>query len=894
MEKLISSYQLFALKTFLFLFCLFVGGIACSQANSFREISKINESWKFVKGDTSRQNWQTVHLPHTWNVNDVLDDEPGYYRGTGWYKKNFTISKNCKDKEISVFFEGANQQTEVFINGKKAGEHIGGYTAFSVPITKYIHFNGRNELLVKVDNSYNENIAPLSADFTFYGGIYRDVYLVATNRIHFATSDKGSNGVYISTPHVSKENASVHIRSIVSSATNSPTKIIVTTSIIDNKGKIVAATKTTTSIASFSGKDVLQDIDFIKQPNLWSPERPYLYKAETKITNAKGKVLDVIVNPLGFRWFSFDADKGFFLNGSPYKLIGASRHQDYKGLGNAVPDSLAIEDVVLLKRMGANFLRVAHYPQDPSVMKACDSLGLLASVEIPVVNEISETDSFYNNCEQMQLEMIRQNYNHPSVILWCYMNEVLLKTHFQNNSEQQKNYIANITKLAKRLEALTRKEDPYRYTMMADHGNLSQYKNAGLLEIPMIIGWNLYSGWYGGSMDDFPLFLDRFHKEFPGKPFMVTEYGADADPRIRSAQPIRFDKSIEYTTRFHQYYFTEMMKRPYVAGAIIWNLADFNSETRTESMPHMNNKGLLQWDRTPKDPYYFYQAVLSKKPFIKILGSVQNEYGIADSNSSFCEQLIQVASNLELVSIKLNGLFQTSLNVKDGLCEWKLPLKEGVNEIVVEGKKDDQVFRDGVQTKVHLQSPCLTNAKIPFKQINIMLGSTRCFVDEKGEWWQPDQPYQKGSWGFIGGKKFKLENNGRLPYGTDKNIIGTDDDPIYQTQQTGIQQYRLDVPEGSYELTLYFAELMGGKVKQPPYNLNEDERDDKMKRRIFDVTVNGQNILHHFNIADDYGLATAVAKSVKITVNNMEGILINFKPEEGEAVLNALQVKKLD
>lgn len=856
----------------------------------------MNDGWKFIKDDgwKKQQGWTQVRFPHTWNVDDVMDDEPGYYRGVGWYKKVFTATNDLMDKDVSVYFEGANQETEVFINGKKAGHHIGGYTAFSIPISNLLKFGEPNELLVKVDNSYNENIAPLTADFTFYGGIYRDVYLRATNKIHFSTTDHATNGVYITTPSVSETKAEVSIRCIVSNKSNVSSQLFLNTCIVDEKGKKVATVTSSFLADKIFDKEVLQKINSIRHPKLWSPEKPYLYKVVTTIKNDKGKIIDEVVNPLGFRWFRFDADSGFFLNGRSYKLIGASRHQDYQGLGNAVPDSLAIRDVVLLKNMGANFFRIAHYPQDPCVLRACDSLGLLASVEIPVVNEITESESFYNNCVQMQTEMIRQNFNHPSVIMWCYMNEVLLKPHFSNDAARQKSYISNITLLAQRLESLTRKEDPFRYTMMADHGNYAQYKNAGLLQIPMVVGWNLYSGWYGGSMNDFPKFLDKFHGDCPAKPIMVTEYGADADPRIRSSDPVRFDKSIEYTTNFHRYYFTEMMKRKFVAGAVVWNLADFNSETRTETMPHINNKGLMQWDRTPKDPYYFYRAVLSTTPFIKILGSCQNKFGVADSNSSHCFQPLQIAGTLDSVTIILNGITQTKLKLVDGLCEWKLPFREGVNVVIAESKKNRLIFSDTIQTQFHLQSPCLTNQQIPFKEINIMLGSTRYFTDEKGQWWQPDQTYKKGGWGSVGGKKFQLEDNGRLPYGTDKNIVGTVDDPVYQTQLTGIKQYRLEVPPGKYEISFHFAELTGGKINVPPYNLSDDVRNEQIKKRVFNVSVNGALTLDHFNIAEEYGLAKAVVKSTTVTVNNNDGILIDFTPIESEPVLNALQLKRLD
>ncbi|RYF87237.1 MAG: glycoside hydrolase family 2 [Chitinophagaceae bacterium] len=877
---------------FLVLMLMSFNGFA--QTGQGRLLAKLNDGWSFKKGANSNEQspWEQINLPHTWNKDDVMDDEAGYYRGIAWYKKKLTIPAAFKGKSLWLYFEGANQETEIFVNGKKAGHHTGGYTAFRVPISSFIEISGNHELLVKVDNAHNKNVPPLSADFTFYGGIYRDVYLEATGSIHFA-NDEGSNGVFVTTPLVTKEKAEVVIKAKLTNE-QAVTKACKVLSIIYNKeGKKVGERSQNLLVGGKEQREISQRFKPIKYPKLWSPEHPYLYTVKTQILGKKNDVLDEVSTPLGFRWFSFDADKGFYLNGHPYKIIGASRHQDYKGLGNAVPDDLAVNDVVLLKTMGANFLRVAHYPQDPSVLNACDSLGLLASVEIPVVNEITEADSFYTNCERMQTEMIRQNFNHPSVVMWCYMNEVLLRPQFNDDKDRQKTYFANIKSLAQRLENLTRKEDPYRYTMMANHGDLNRYNTVGLLDIPMVIGWNLYSGWYGGSMDDFPSFLDGFHKAYPKKAFLVTEYGADADPRIRSTQPVRFDKSVEYTTLFHQYYLKEMKQRPFVAGAIVWNLADFNSETRTETMPHMNNKGLLEWDRTPKDPYYFYQAALRKDPFIKILGSSQTAFGVADSMSSVCEKSVQVASNLDSVTIFLNGIRQGSLPVQNSLCDTLLSFREGWNTVVAKGKKAGVWFSDSIRTQIHLQPPSFKNSNTAFDKLNIMLGSARYFTDNKGRWWQPSNTYKEGYYGFVGGKRFKLENNSRLPYGTDKNILGTDDDPIYQTQQTGIKQYRFDVQPGTYLLTLHFAELMGGKVSIPPYNLSDDERSEKLKQRIFTVRVNGNTLLDRLNLAKDYGLAKAVAKTITVIVRGNEGVVIDFEAIEGEPVLNALQLVRV-
>ncbi|MDF2187345.1 glycoside hydrolase family 2 TIM barrel-domain containing protein [Paraflavitalea sp. CAU 1676] len=890
-----------------------VAGLLCGQLQAqigtpaARTVVGINEDWKFIKESTllstpesqSKAVWQSVNLPHTWNVADVMDDEPGYYRGKGFYIKNVSIDPAWKNKKVNLYVEGANQEADVLVNGKLAGKHIGGYTGFNIAISQYLQYDentNSNRIEIHVNNRHNENIPPLTADFTFYGGLYRDCWLIATNNIHFTVADNGSSGVYITTPKVNAEAATVHLASTISNETAKPQKLKVITSIRDKAGNFVQEITSLVNVKANSEQTFQQDSKPIAKPELWSPEHPYLYTATTIITDAKtGELFDQLSNTVGFRWFSFDADKGFFLNGAPYKLVGSSRHQDYSGLGNAVPDELARKDVQWLKQMGGNFLRIAHYPQDPSILKACDELGILSSVEIPVVNEITETDSFYNNCLNMQVEMIRQNYNHPSIIIWCYMNEVLLRPHFNNDKPRQETYFANIARLARMLDSTTRKEDPTRYTMLVNHGDFNRYRDVGLTAIPMLVGWNLYSGWYGGALTDFPAFLDRHHKELPDKPLLVTEYGADADPRIHSLHPVRFDKSIEYTTAFHQYYLTEMLKRPFVAGAMLWNLADFNSEGREETMPHINNKGLLRWDRTPKDPYYYYQAALRKDPILKILGGdYVNRSGIADSNANSCRQPVQVATNLDSVTLFINGKSLGARRSNNGLVEWNVPFANGGNILQVQAQKNGQLISDQLSVDFHMLADKVNDPMLPFTQINVLLGADRYYVDEqRKQTWIPDRPYRQGGWGHVGGNPFRISNNNRLPYGTDKNMVATEDDPIYQTQQIGISEYRLDVLPGNYEITLHFAELLGGTVKGLPYNLSAELRKEDEVQRSFNVSINNIRVLENFDIGRQYGIAKAVAKKFTITVISREGIQIKFDPIKGEPVLNAIQVKKL-
>ncbi|WP_342646563.1 glycoside hydrolase family 2 TIM barrel-domain containing protein [Mucilaginibacter sp. CSA2-8R] len=891
------------------LICIFVFGL-CPQllfslnrkATPGRQCIALNQDWYFSKDSSadaslstiSHLAWHKVSLPHTWNDKDVTDDQPGYYRGVGWYRKSFAADQFPRNEKLFLSFNGINQEAEVFINRKLAGKHAGGYTRFVVPIDRFLKAPGKglNEILVRVTNRFNEDIAPLTADFTFFGGIYREVNLLSTESVHFTLKDDGSDGVYISTPVVDSASAHISVKSLLENNSNVSKVLNVKQVVLDKAGKLVTSYTTTLRLAAGEQKELHQNLKTLTNPRLWSPANPYLYQVFTSITDQQtGETLDRIVNAVGLRWFKFDANTGFYLNGKPLKLMGASRHQDYKDMGNAVPAYLQIKDMEWIKRMGGNFVRIAHYPQDPVVLKACDELGILASVEIPIVNAITESEAFSLNCKHMQVEMIRQNFNHPSIILWGYMNEVLLRPKFTSDKPRQEIYYQHIRELAQELEKLTRKEDPGRYTMMACHGDFDRYNRIGLTKIPQVLGWNLYQGWYSGSTADFGKFLDKHHLDLPDQPVLITEYGADADPRIRSQSPVRFDKSVEYAIKFHQVYLNEILKRPFVSGAAAWNLADFNSETREETMPHINNKGLLTIDRKPKDTYHLYQAYLSKKPFIKIASA--NWYyrgGINDSLLATCTQPVTVVTNLDAAELFYNGKSLGIKKAQDRAIQWEVPFINGKNNLKAVGIAK-QKFTDTVSLlfKNYASQPSNQTGKIFY---NILLGANRMFIDEKARiLWIPGKAYVAGSWGFLGGKPYSGTNN-RILYGSDKDIKQTDMDPVYQTQQVGITAYKFDVPKGNYKLILHFAELLGGPSKEAlAYNLDNNHKPEEQEvDRVFDVRVNGQMYLKNFNIAKQYGYATAVKKVIKLKVDNNQGIQIEFLPVKGLPVLNALQL----
>ena len=893
-------------KFIILLFSIAVMSITASPRSKFT----VNELWKFQKGEISTpvsaikdSIWQTVSLPHSWNVEDVMDDVKGYYSGVGCYSKKITFPSTLQGKKVYLHFEGANQVTEVYVNGTYIGKHIGGYTAFSFDITPFINIGSQNTLFVKVNNANNPDIAPLSADFTFYGGIYRDVYIVATNPVHFDLANNASKGVFIQTPTVTADKAAVRIFGKITNESTSPRKIKIISTILDANKNLVKEIASSIKLAPGKSIDFDQNDKSFTAFKLWSPEDPYLYSITTKIEDATtGEKLDEVQNPLAFRFYRFDADKGFFLNGKPYKLYGANRHQDYKQIGNALPDYLHLRDMELLKEMGANYIRISHYPQDEAVLEACDRLGIMASVEPPLVNYITESEKFYANTKNMLTEMIYQNYNHPSVIVWCLMNEICLNRPFRVNVTKDFDsivpremvYFKNLGKLAQEMNDIAKKLDPSRATMIANHGYFKTYHAAGLTTIPDVVGWNLYYGWYMDPINGLDSFLLKDHRtNLPTKPIMITEYGADCDTRIRAARPVRYDYSVDWANYYHQYYLKTIQKYDFVAGGVIWNFVDFNSEGRDAAIPHVNLKGMLTQDRKPKDIYYFYQSKLVKTPIVKILPVLcDKRSGVQDSlNHSVCTQRIWVYSNLENVQLTANGKTVKQLESIEGKTYFDIPFNDGDNTLAATITKDGQTYTDVQKVNFSLLPRLLSSGDLAYKSINIKCGAHYSYTDNMGQVWMPDQAYQKGSWGYIGGKMHIRSN--KITPGEGKDIFGTNDDPLFQTQHVGASTYQIDVPKGEYEVTLYFAEILSKRDKEKMLNLLTTEKDVTLTTRIFNVNINANKVIENLDIAKTYGESRPVVIKFPVSVIDANGLKVDFEAVKGDPIINAIQVRKI-
>lgn len=887
------------MKKFLYIFILlFIVGWAQAQQ---RVVYTINDGWKFTKGSPFEaqlagcddSSWETVNIPHTWNNKDADDETPGFYRGPAWYRKQLFVDKSQEGRQAVIYFEGANQEVRFYLNGQFVGEHKGGYTRFCFDITSHLRYGQENLFTIYVNNVYNPNIPPLSADFTFFGGIYRDVYLQFMNPVHIATNDYASSGVYIRTPEVNNSAASVEITTLLTNNTLQPAEIRVENVICDADGKEVKKTHAEIKLASGETKTDISKKIKIDSPRLWDIDDPYRYMVYTRILDKKkGTLLDEVVNPLGLRWFKFDSEKGFFLNGKGRKLIGTARHQDYFQKGNALRDELHVQDVLLLKEMGGNFLRVSHYPQDPVIMEMCDKLGIVTSVEIPVVNAVTETEEFLQNSVEMAKEMVRQDFNRPSVMIWGYMNEIFLRRPY-TEGKQLEDYYRFTEKVARALEATIREEDPSRYTMMAYHNMPQYYEDAHLTEIPMIQGWNLYQGWYEPDINEFQRLLDRAHKVYKGKVLMVTEYGPGVDPRVHSYQPERFDFSQEYGLVYHKHYLNEMMKRPFIAGSSLWNLNDFYSESRVDAVPHVNNKGVVGLNREKKDVYWFYKTALSRRPIL-VIGNREwkSRGGVVNTAQKECIQSVPVFSNAEEVELFVNNKSLGKKKVEDNYALFDVPFVGGENLLEAVAVAGDSKLRDMLRIQFRLVGSQLKDEAIPFTEINVMLGSPRYFEDRIANVaWIPEQEYKPGSWGFVGGTSYRRKTGFGSMLGSDIDILGTDMNPIFQTQRVGIKSFKADVPNGEYSVYLYWAELESDKEREAlVYNLGADSEQTFAGNRSFGISMNGTTVLDDFNIARDYGYARAVIKKFVVTVKDGKGLSVDFHKKEGEPILNAIRI----
>lgn len=830
-----------------------------------REMKTINDNWEFRK--SIDESWESVNLPHTFNIDAY--QQRNYYQGKGFYRRTLVLPEIVAERRYYMKIDAASKAANIRVNGKEVGSHVGGYTACIVDITEYIR--KENLIEITVDNG-RKDITPISADFTFLGGIYRDVWLISTPKQHFNMSNMGSDGIFISTPVVNEKRGVLKVKCEVTNDSHESSILEVRSAIYSPQGKLLQTIKQKQKLKSGETYIFENTSGAIESPDLWSPETPSLYLVKTTLVDPKsGKLLDEKNHKVGFRWFTFDGSKGFFLNGKSYKLRGLNRHQDQAPAGVALDDEAHRRDIFLMKELGCNFIRISHFPQDDAILEMCDELGLLAWEEIPIINIVPNTPGYDDNCEYNLREMIRQHYNHSSVITWGYMNEILLTAPSIGKPE----WLAckeRTVNLAQRLEAVLKEEDPGRASVMAF--NMTNLYNEIGLNLVDVVGWNLYHGWYVDKLKDFNAWCEDQHRRYPDQPMIISEWGAGSDKRLHSTQGRAFDFSIEYQQTYIEHYLPFIENTEWISGCAYWNFIDFNVAARQESMPRVNNKGLAYNNRIWKDVAYYFKAMWRKDiPVIRI-ASRDWEMRTGEINKP---QSIKIYSNMPEVELFINGQSIGCQKIANCHTVFNVILPEGISVLMAQGIKNGKTVQDAMT----IQFKSLPNIA-EGDELAINVGSNCYFTsDISNLTWLPDQPYTAGGWGYIGGKA----------HSTTSEIYNTLDEPIYQTWREGNWSYKIDAPIGEYEIELLIADVTK-PAAQLANLLNKNKEEKHSGETRFHISICGKQVETNFSPIDGGKHRTAFKRRYIIR-NEHDHIVISAGAVKGEPFLAGIKVRKL-
>ena len=606
---------------------------------------------------------RSVMLPHTWNALDGQDGGGDYYRGLCTYELD--LPGPTPGKRQYIEFRGANHVASVCCNGHELGTHRGGFSTFRFELTHALQPTN-NKLKVTVSNEVCD-VYPQEADFTFFGGIYREVYFIEVENAHLDLMKDGSDAVFV-TPSVSGATR-VDVFPVCASGCQ------VQIELMDEEDHVVAQALQEAeahTIAELS----------IPSPRLWQGmEDPYCYKASVSLIG-DGKILDQVTVSYGYRSYHVDPQKGFFLNGRSMPLRGVCRHQDRKDMGWAISRKEHEEDMALIREVGANAIRLAHYQHDAYFYDLCDKLGFVVWAEIPYISIHIPGKAAYENTMSQMRELIAQNYNHPSIMMWGIANEITIGGY----SEEQYQNLLDLQELCKRM-------DPNRATVMAQ---LSRVEiDSPHNEITDLVGYNNYYGWYTGVIEDNATVMDAFHDAHPEKPYGISEYGVDNMVCWHSANPINHDYTEEYACLYHQSMLKMFADRPYLWGTYMWNMFDFAVDRRDEGgVKGLNCKGLVTYDRKiKKDAFYVYQAFWTQEPMVHIAGR-----RFADRAPQ--ERNITVYTNCQRVTLSVNGEELATVEAVDHAAVFTdVPLRQGENTLAVRAREgaEDTIVLNGVQ-----------------------------------------------------------------------------------------------------------------------------------------------------------------------------------------------------
>ena len=628
-----------------------------------RTVYNFNAKWAFTKQACQipaemPKDWYWVNLPHSWNAIDGQDGGNDYYRGTCYYAK--TLDKMDLPGADKYYLEvcGANSSADVYLNGKKLAHHDGGYSTWRVDITDSLE---RDNLFVfAVDNSANQKIYPQVADFTFYGGLYRDVNIICVNESHFELNHFGGTGVKV-TPEVLDKNARVDVEVWIKNKKEGQKICYTVLDKLNNEVVCLSSCETKVSM-------------LIENVNLWHGRKnPYLYTLKTELIE-NGEVIDLVITRFGCRAFSVDPERGFILNGEEYPLRGVSRHQDRYGIGNALLPEHHREDIELIMEVGATTIRLAHYQHDQYFYDLCDEKGFVVWAEIPYISQ-HMPGGRENTVSQMK-ELITQNYNHPSIVVWGLSNEITMK------GEDDPDLLEN----HRILNDLCHEMDKTRLTTIAAVSPCSI--DSPYIQIPDLVSYNHYFGWYGGDTSMNGPWFDNFHKKWPNIPIGCSEYGCEA-LNWHTSDPVQGDYTEEYQAYYHEELIKQLFTRKYLWATHVWNMFDFGADARSEGGENgQNHKGLVTFDRKyKKDSFYAYKAWLSDDPFVHICGKRYIDR-VEDVTR------ITVYSNQPSVELYVNGKSLGKKKSAEHFFYFDVK-NEGVTEIVAKAGecRDESVIR---------------------------------------------------------------------------------------------------------------------------------------------------------------------------------------------------------
>lgn len=623
-----------------------------------RKITNINALWAFRKTDilpsSFDRSWDLVSLPHTWNNVDGMDGGNDYWRGKATYAKTLTLEDLPQGKDNYLEINGANSSSDVFFNGEHLAHHDGGFSTFRVLLPKKT--KNENLLVIQVDNSANDRVYPQMADFTFYGGLYRDVNIISVPEVHFDLEYYGGPGV-MATPHTE---GSLDVKVFVKGKSDEKLSYV----LLDKDGEVVAETLSNDTDVTLS----------VPSPHLWHGRKdPYLYTLVCRIVKGE-EVLDEVSTSIGFRSFVIDPERGFILNGEEYPLRGVSRHQDRWGKGNAISKEDHDEDMALIMEVGATTIRLAHYQHDQYFYDLCDKNGLVIWAEIPYISQHMPSGR-ENTISQMK-ELIVQNYNHPSIVVWGLSNEITM------NNAQDPDLLEN----HHILNDLVHEMDKTRLTTMAVLTMCPP--DADIVHISDVVSYNHYFGWYGGDVSMNGPWFDNFHKKYPNRPIGCSEYGAEA-LNWHTSKPVQGDYTEEYQAYYHEELIKQFFSRKYLWATHVWNMFDFGADARAEGGENgQNHKGLVTMDRKyKKDSFYAYKAWLSEEKFVHIC-SKRYVDRVEDVTK------VTVYSNLPEVTLSLNGEVFETKKAEDHFFHFEVLNKgETVIEAIAGDYSDKSVIR---------------------------------------------------------------------------------------------------------------------------------------------------------------------------------------------------------